>query len=40
MATYILPVLFVLALIALSVGIGYICIEFILRLIGRGLVNR
>jgi len=37
MASYILPILFIAAAIAVSLFIGYICVEFIVRLIGRGL---
>jgi hypothetical protein len=37
MASYILPILFIAALIGLSLCIGYLCLEFVVRMISRGL---
>ena len=37
MVAYVLLILFIGVLIAFTLGIGYLCIEFVVRLIGRGL---
>jgi hypothetical protein len=37
MAAYVIPIVFLAAVIGVSVGIGYLCLEFAVRMIGRGL---
>lgn len=37
MAALIISIVFLLAVIGISVGIGFICLEFVVRMIGRGL---
>jgi hypothetical protein len=37
MAALIISILFLAAVIGLSVGIGFLCLEFVVRLIGRAL---
>ena len=37
MASYILPILFIAGLVCVSLCISYLCVELIVRLIGRGL---
>ena len=37
MAALIISILFLAAVIGLSVGIGFLCLEFVVRMIGRAL---
>jgi len=37
MAALIFSIVFIIAMVALAIGIGFMCLEMVIRLIGRGL---
>jgi hypothetical protein len=37
MAALIFSVIFIIAMVSIAVGIGFMCLEMVIRLIGRGL---